>query len=150
MKEWCTNQPINDLPKKLRYLFKNEAKHLIAELKLYNLEVILTPAPEQKHYNHQIRRVVNRNPIWYREFYSQYKNFRRDRSFNALKRILKSQDGIFQGLKYKYDAVYRDLIYKRLIEGYIDDIGLQHPASNYVRNFFNMNKLESIIDEIPF
>ena len=107
------------------------------------MEVILVPAPEPRHYDHRIRKVVSRNPKWYRELYGSNKNFRRDRSFNALIRIKKSNDAYCNKSKYRYDAVYRELIFKRLMEGYSDErYDYEYPSNNNVRRFFKKKSLE--------
>ena len=45
---------------------------MLRQLEREGLEVSLVPAPEQKHSDHQIRAVENRNPSWYRDLCAAY------------------------------------------------------------------------------
>jgi hypothetical protein len=118
-------------------IFKIEANSFLEELKIRKLEVILTPAPDPHHEGHKIRTVVNENPEWYKNLYwKYYPNFRRDRTSNALKRLINLEDKNFMKSKYKYDAVIRELIYTILIEGYHIHGHKIYPENNIVKKYF--------------
>lgn len=64
-------------------LIKEAAGDLLAELQSHSLEVVLTPAPDQRHSMHVIRSVQDSNCKWYRDFCEQYQSSRKRRSFKS-------------------------------------------------------------------
>ncbi|MBU4456776.1 MAG: hypothetical protein KKA65_04705, partial [Nanoarchaeota archaeon] len=120
---WNSDIPIKELPRNIRTFFLKEANYLFKDLKNNKLVVILVNAPEPKHCGHKIRVVDCQNPCWYSELYHSIDYFRRDRSLRALERITQLNDGSFRCSPYKYDAIYRQLIFQRLVEG--------HEAENF-------------------
>lgn len=136
---WTTKRPISELPDKIAKEFRSEAKGLLKDLEENQLLIGLVPAPEQKHSSHMIRVVMQSNPSWYSALYWDYKNFRRDRSMQALKRISECRDGAFSSKKgavknyYRYDTIYREFILERLANGYVDLDGLEVPPSKKVK-----------------
>lgn len=140
---WDTDNPVKDLPARIRQAFVEEAKYLHDELEQNMLTVVLIPAPEPKHVNHMIRAAVSQNPYWYRELYHSNRHFRRDRSLRALDRIRKMQDRKFNIAPYKYDMMYRELIRERLVEGCFVE-GIEVPSNMMVREYFG---LERKVDE---
>ena len=125
------NQPIKQFPDLIKRLFIEEAEILFSNLKSNKLKVVLVPAPNPNHYGHKIRAVERENPEWYKILYRSYPHFRRDRSLKALNIIMKLKDKKFSGKSkhspYRYHAIYRELIFKRLTEGYIEDGYKVHP-----------------------
>ena len=113
---WNLDRPINELPNPLRKLFLKEAHLLYQEMQSQKLEVCLIPAPNPHHEGHKIRIATNHNPEWYKEIYWSMSNFRRDLSMRALERIINTKDKAFVVKPYKYDAIYREIIEKRLKE----------------------------------
>lgn len=83
----------------LKEVVSLEAKELLQDLKDYYLHVILIPAPDERHTNHQIRVADNRNCDWYKELYwSSGETWKRNHTIKFLKQI---RDGIFN-----YDSLY--------------------------------------------
>jgi len=144
--EWNPDRPIKEFPEDIRESFVGEAEYLFNDLKSNKLTVVLAPAPEPKHCGHMIRVAESQNPRWYSDLYHSYEHFRRDRSLRALDRIRKSEDRIFRVSPYKYDSIYRQLIFGRLVDGYYAD-GFKIPPDNEVRKFFDMPLLEEILSE---
>ena len=134
--KWDGKKRVSELPHSIKEIFLSEAQYLYNELSKNILEVVLVPAPVRKHPYHMIRKVENRNPDWYQQLYSEYQHFRRDRSLNALERICNQEDMDFKHGQYKYDSIYRDLIYQRLTEGYDCQCG-EVPPDDDVKGFFN-------------
>ncbi len=154
---WDADKPIRYWPAPIRKYFKEEAKFLYHHLELNKLKIILIPAPEQKHCGHKIRVVDQSNPEWYSELYQSLAHFRRDRSLRSLQRISKAEDQLFVNyncgaLPYKnhYDRVYRETIFKRLVEGHTTE-GYEFKPKLKVCRFFGIEAfLNAEKDEIPF
>lgn len=51
---------------------KLAAEIMLKQLDREALEVVLIPAPDQKHSGHHLRAVENQNPHWYRELCKEY------------------------------------------------------------------------------
>lgn len=143
--KWGVNRPINYLPDSIREIFIRHAGCLLKELESRRLEVLLIPAPDPKFEGHKIRVAENSNPDWYQELYHSYRHFRRDRSKKALSRIKSLNDGKFIKGRYKYDSIYRELIFNRLTKGYIQD-NYDIEPDDECRNFFKKAKLEDLLD----
>ena len=141
--EWDSFSPVKLLPDNIRDLFTEEAGYLLHDLNNNRLEVVLISAPDPRFSGHKIRAIQNENPEWYKQLYHSYKHFRRDRSLKALNRIRKLEDRPFRVSPYKYDAIYRHLIYTRLTEGY-KEMGDEIPADNEARYFFKAELTEEI------
>jgi len=154
---WDADKPISYWPAAIRKYFRDEAKFLYHHLEQNKLKIILIPAPEQKHCGHKIRMVDQYNPQWYSELYHSLPHFRRDRSLRSLQRIDKGEDQPFidqrcGALPYRnhYDCVYRETIFKRLIEGHITE-GYQFKPKPKVCAFFGIEAMvNSDLGEIPF
>ena len=107
------------LDKRIIKMFTEQADFLYYDLKNNKNKIILVPAPRPMHYSHKIRQRAEYNPAWYSEIYWQYyPNFRRDRTFKSLNRIIYLEDGEFKGRMYKYDSIMREFIYEILTDGY--------------------------------
>ncbi|MBI5871883.1 hypothetical protein HZB88_02255 [archaeon] len=135
--EWVPELPIDYLPEYIKEAFRQDAELLLYELKINKLEVILIPAPTPQHSGHKIRAVQNKNPYWYSKLYHTYNHFRRDRSIRALKRIRDLHDRKFRISPYKYDEIYRSLILKRLVGGFLMQEGCEIEANRQVKEFFD-------------
>jgi hypothetical protein len=145
-KIWTPKKRLSYLPDFPRNLFITEAELLYKELLENKLLVGTCPAPDPKHADHKIRVVESRNPEWYSLLYDSHN--RRSRRFfeKALWRITNNLDGDLDSVgsgHYIYDTCFRDMIYTRLVEGYIEK-DLRVFPNNEVRNFFG---LDSIVDE---
>lgn len=142
---WDFDTSIDRLPKQISKLFSKCADDLYNELKCNKTRVVLIPAPEPRFDGHKIRMVENYNPDWYSNLYYAYQHFRRDRSLRSLDRIRDGKDKVFRAshkyARYKYDSIYRELIFHRLIDGYADN-GYKVKPSNVAKSFFK-NDLES-------
>ncbi len=140
---WNPDRPISELPEPVRKLFSQDAYFLYQELKRFKPEVILVSAPQPRFEGHKIRMAVNRNPDWYSDLYWKRSNFRRDLSLRALDRIRNETDRSFIVRPYKYDAVYREMIQKRINE-YLESDFFPNKKYNKVRRFLGnglQNKL---------
>lgn len=143
MNYWNPDLPIIKLPENIKDIFSEEAGYLHTELKN-------SPIKKRKG------KYFTENPKWYSELYKIHKNFRKDRSLKAIKRITKLQDrqyrnGKFGFLKsiYKYDKIYREFLFKILTQGYIHDGYRQEPNQETVR-YFGVRKDKQKIDyEFP-
>ena len=59
------------------------ALELLAELESTRLDVVLVPAPDQRHSGHMIRVAQEGNCEWYRSLCDEYQSSRRRRSFKS-------------------------------------------------------------------
>jgi hypothetical protein len=136
---WDPSKPLADLNNEtIRNIFLDYARFLYYDLESNKLDVVLVPAPDPKHCNHMIRKAINNNPQWYSDLYWSNKHFRRDRSINALERIVDEKDRPFRSLPFKYDAVYRELIFEHLTQGY-----KYFPGNSLVKAYFNIKEESS-------
>lgn len=104
---------IIELPDYIQNSFQYMAHYLIGEMKQSKLEVILVPAPDQRHYGHKVRLAVNHNPRWWSEMYANHPTkLDRQRFMNALHRIFEACDN-----DTKYDCLAREKIKDFLTEG---------------------------------
>ncbi len=110
--------PLKILPEEVCEIFTLQAEFLLNELKQNRLEVVLIPAPEPRFEGHKIRIVNSSNPTWYSELFHLHQYFRRDRSEAALRRISTLQDQAFDGVHYRFDSIYRELIKDQLENGF--------------------------------
>jgi hypothetical protein len=146
---WDYDRPVQELPDLLQFYFRRTAQELRDELENNGLEVVLIPAPEPKFSGHMIRAVDSHNPVWYRELYSEYAHFRRDRSLNALNRIIDGFDRPFVCSPFKYDSIYRELIRDILLNGFQTVHGEPIPPESEVQEYLS-NETDSDYPELPF
>src|SRR3989338_7794172 len=143
--------------KRLSYLseptwgyFREDAKILLHELEENRLEVVLIPAPDPQHHGHKIRAVQNSNPSWYRTLYWEKPRIYRYLSLPSLQRIAEGRDGNFcpSNGQYHLATKYRDLIYERLTQGYVDE--RQGPIAPLaaVRRFFGLPLIDGEEDSL--
>lgn len=92
--KWNPNKPASELPEPIRKLFLEDAYLLYQEL-------IFKKTPE--------------NPKWYQNL-SVKDGLSWNFSLRALDRIRNGRDKPLQGGHYRYDAIYRKLIKKRVKE----------------------------------
>ena len=145
---WEADKPISELPDSVRDEFAAEAKYLLDELGRRRLEVILIPAPEPRHIGHKIRSVENTNPPWYRELFRTHPSVERKNVVKALERISQLKDGTcYQHCYhawYTYDMTLREIIQKRLVDGYEDGEIIDYvPANKKVRRYFKRKEREA-------
>ncbi len=125
------------LDKKIIEIFREQADSLYDELKKNKNKIILVPAPRQMHHSHKIRKISEYNPFWYSDLYwNYYPNFRRDRTYKSLNRIINLNDMPFKKSKYKYDSIMREFIYKILIEGYYYKYSKTIPENLEFKEYF--------------
>lgn len=152
---WDAKIGLGYVPEEVRQHFKEDAGYLHHELETNRLRIILIPAPDPQHYNHEIRAVDTRNPKWYSEIYWEHFPIRRDLSLRSLRRIHLGEDKDFTqaNYKYRYDMLYRDFIFERLTKGY-EEMGYKIPPLKSIRTFFDLPIIdtieETICEEIPF
>lgn len=153
---WTPEKRLSYLPIFPREIFIKEGESLYNELVESNLNVILIPAPEQKHANHKIRFAESHNPPWYSSVYNSHNRGKRGLLKKSLLRIVNGSDMNFnpKNNKYSYDTSFRQIIYSRLVNGYsTEDNSIVFP-NNEVRCFFNLEKIEVdeelFKDDIPF
>jgi len=104
------------LPEDIHKYFRLEAIDLLFDLRRHNLNVILVPAPEQRHSGHMVRVADGQNPPWYQDLFEKYsvkKNrFRRDTSIRTLEKIADGRDiDYYEGEKTV--STYNVRMYKR-------------------------------------
>jgi len=56
----------------------NYFEEMLEELESGGLEVMLSPAPDPRHYEHMVRVAVQTNPRWYKELCRRYPSSRKD------------------------------------------------------------------------
>lgn len=61
---------------------------MLYELQNQKLEIVLVDAPKPKHIGHKIRIVQTENPEWYRYYYANFPNVRRDRTLIRLEKMI--------------------------------------------------------------
>ena len=150
---WCSEKSVKELPARVGSLFSKEASSLLIDLRYFCLDVILMSAPEPKFIGHMIRVAVNQNPLWYRELYATTLHFRRDRTLRSLNRIANRVDcNLIESssavrLQYTYDYLFREIIFRRLTEGYIEESGFV-PPRRAALEFFDISYVAE--DAIPF
>lgn len=160
---WNPDYPVSLLPEKIRKKFVERAEFLIENLNYSCLEVILVPAPVQRHEGHKIRVAINKNPEWYREIYHSWctDHFKRHRAVEALQRITNLEDGRKVNRKkgrkivngpYAYDALFRGIILDILTEG-LNEYGIKKDKTS--TRFFNGKKVsfsnhKEVHEDIPF
>ena len=140
---WTPDEPLCELPAKIRRYYREHAEYLYYDLKENKLKIGLKPAPIPKYAGHKVHIVETWNPQWYSDLYWSRSSFRRDLSLRALERIKDQRDRPFIIAPYKYDAIYRELIHKHLLEGYDDKDGRSMPPNYKVKSFFD---LEATVD----
>src|SRR3989338_2853043 len=144
---WDQYHPIRYLPGEIESAFREEADFLWRDLDENRLRVTLKPADEERYTGHQIRVVESTNPQWYRELYLARTHLKRQRSLRSLGRIGDSCDLHYLDQRGavspfgSYDSLYRELIQKRLIDGYEIDDGFV-PERILVKRFFSREKFE--------
>ena len=143
---WDPEKRLTYLPEEIRAVLREEAGYLHHELEMKRLRVILIPAPDPRHYNHRIRAVETKNPPWYSRMYCERAPVRRDLSLPALERIAYGEDKDFipGNHKYRYDTLYRHLIFERLTEGYIIEEAGPVPPNTRICTFFELEKERAI------
>ncbi len=125
--------------------FRDHAEFLYNDL-MDNKLVVKKVKPENHKYGEQcwVRAVESENPKWYQEIsldhMNQFKSksgTHRSRQYRSLQRIITGKDGkfLYHSFRFKWDVVYRELIFKRLTEGF-EDKGMDIPPDNDVRNYF--------------
>lgn len=156
--EWNPDLPINTFPEEISFIFSEEARYLINDLRINKLKVELIPALEKKFPDHKIRTVVNSNPEWYRTLFHTYTHFKRKRCMAALERIAEKKDRFFRVNPYKYDARMRELIYEKVYNtGDYDSASFKINDSNKEFNLlkeplslFSAPEEDFNFDDIPF
>ncbi|MDD5012527.1 MAG: hypothetical protein PHQ66_02690 [Candidatus Nanoarchaeia archaeon] len=140
---WTPEKRLAYLPIFPRKNFIEEAEFLYNDLLNNRLKVVLIPAPIPKHSDHKIRFAESYNPFWYSGIYHSHNRGRRKDFEKSLWRIVNSLDENFnpRNNKYAYDTEFRDLIYSRLVEGYVDECGSRVLPNNQIRTFFKLDKL---------
>ena len=136
---WGPEKSLGLLPEDIRARFMLEAGYLLAELVQHSLRVVLVPAPDPRFWGHKIRVAEDHNPAWYSEVFWRFPHWRRDRTLRSLKRLSRAEDkpsSIIPPWKNLYDAVYRELILSRLLEGYETVEGYEIPPSETARAYF--------------
>jgi len=151
---WTPEKKLSYLPDFPRELFVEEAKRLYKEFLDKRYHVVLVPAPIQMHTGHKIRVAQSHNPGWYSsEVYYAHGRQKRKLAEKSLWRLVNRLDGdLCRGNKPKYncDKTLRNLIYRRLTDGYIDDEGKRVFPNNDVRAFFGLEKMEDPETERDF
>lgn len=76
-----------------------EPENMLWELLGNSLEVVLIPAPEQRHSNHCIRVAQYVNPVWYQKFCALYPPGYRTRCSTIIKRsqVIRALEQIIEG-----------------------------------------------------
>jgi hypothetical protein len=150
---WTPEMKLSYLPDFPRELFIQEGKILYNDFLNNPHRITTRPAPIQTHSNHKIRVVESSNPDWYSQLYYSYTRGKRQRFEKALLRIVNCLD---QDLRksdnhYTYDTAFRNLIYRRLTDGYQmkeGDKTYRVFPDNAVRAFFNLEKIEIPDEEV--
>jgi hypothetical protein len=143
--KWAPEMKLAYLPDFPRELFVEEAKCLYEEFLTKRFHVELKDAPIKIHPTHKIRVKTSHSPSWYSLVYNSHNRPSRRFFQKALERIIEKQD---QNLRligsgfYVYDTFFRNLIYQRLTEGYIDDEEARVLPRDDVRAFFGLGKSE--------
>ena len=147
---WVPERPIIELPRSVRREFQSHADYLRSDLLEHRLQVSLAEAPQKNFSGHKIRVVENCNPDWYRELYSRYNHFRRDRSLKALLKIRDAKDKEYTGKRkgacshpHAFEFVYRELILEHLLNG-LQTMYEPVPASDVVCAYFGKSS------DVPF
>lgn len=73
---------------------RDAAREMAEDLKARRLEVALVPAPRPRHFGHQIRAVVDENPLWYRQLCAEVSSLRRDYRGAKFKTAIKRLESI--------------------------------------------------------
>lgn len=146
---WTPKKRLSYLPDFPRNLFITDAELLYQEFMNNKLKVVLSPAPDPQHADHKIRIAQSHNPEWYASIYFSHNRQKRKLLEKSLWRIVHGFDGDLDSIgsgHYIYDTCFRNMIYTRLVEGYIEKDFRIFP-NNEVRNFFG---LEPVIEEEVF
>lgn len=144
---WDSNQPTTDLSDCVKEKFSDEATTLLNDLVERKHKVVLIETDEGRR-----RYIETRNPNWYRRLYWSNKHFRRDRTKKALERIIHSTDKRYgispsKHAPHKYSAIYRQLIFSRLTEGYeSEEWGPAEPHKE-VMEFFEVKPFSYYTEE---
>jgi hypothetical protein len=151
--EWTPEKKLAYLPDFPRELFVEEAKWLYEDFLNKRYHVELKDAPIKMHTNHKIRVATSLPSSWYSSLYNS--SNRRSRRFfkKALERIIEGQDQnkeLRGSGRYIYDTKFRNIIYQRLTDGYVDDEGARVFPHNDVRAFFGLEKIEDSETERDF
>lgn len=151
---WDPRKPIKDLDsEQIQDIFSEHAGKLYQDLRKNKLEVVLADPPEPRFEGHKIRQVENENPQWYKDLFHSIPNFNRNRSERALDRIVEKEDKAFEistdssvvPYRYKFDTIYRDFIFKRLVKGFEieeHDRKVEISPDNRVREYFGLDSKE--------
>jgi len=142
-RDWNPKYKLSYLPLSLRNIFLKEAETLYQELTNNRLKVVLVPAPNPTHYNHKIRVVENSNPEWYSSLYFETNRGKRRLFEKSISRLVKGEDQDFneKNEKYSYDQLFRELIYSRLLVGYIERGEYFTEPNNKIRKYFNLESI---------
>lgn len=153
---------LSTYPNSIVIYFVEEAANMLRELEDNRLEVHLKPSEVEP--TNKVRYAESHNPSWYSEFINDkcahqsfvrkrkihsYKNKTgggiRQRTYKALVRIIRGNDGKLCGKHHSYDTALRYIIFKRLCDGYIVTIEgyANHPEGGIpavikIRNFFDI------------
>lgn len=95
------------------------ARQYLLELESSQLEVVLIPAPEQKHSTHMVRAVQEQNCDWYREFCEEHPSTGRFRKLKFQTKIKRRQTVkalkllIEGGAETSYTVMLKEFILRR-------------------------------------
>ncbi len=130
--------------------FREHALFLQQDLHHNYLQVVLVIAPEPLHATHKIRAVENENPPWYRKIYNTHQHWRRDRTEQALERIIANKDKLSipysrqnQLVTYAcYDSILRSLIFNHLTQGF-EYQGVFQCSPSAIHSYFELEAPEN-------
>mgnify|MGYP006879678280 CR=1 FL=1 len=83
----------------------NIAEMMLQDLESHSLEVILVPAPEQRHHNHCIRVSVAHNVPWYQDLWNEFGHVNRARLIVGLQKIINNESPTLVWDKIAVDVV---------------------------------------------
>ncbi len=156
-KKWTYKQPIIELPKKIRGIFRKDAENLLWDLENRKYDWGYIEKEEAYDSKKWKRVIIQRNAEWYSDLYWNYRaihnlKFDRQSGTNAIQRIADLKDKplgkdikeIKFGYPYIYDFRMRKFIFERLIEGQ-EIYGRENiyifPANNEIREFFGLERI---------
>jgi len=148
--KWAPEMKLAYLPDFPRELFVEEAGFLYKEFQENYYRVVKRPAATPQHVGHETTFLENKNPRWYSQIYSSHNRPRRRLVEKSLWRLVNRLDGdLCRGSKpkYNYDAIIRELIYSRFVDGYQEGRNAWVSPNNDVRAFFGLERVEDPDEE---